>query len=111
MGLKSYRLGKEAEERAVLFLEQNGFMVIERNFFSRFGEIDIIAKKDGVVHFIEVKFSTSSEPILAITPKKMRKILKTIDYYLLRHKIDCYQIDALLLKPNSVEIVENISLL
>lgn len=49
--------GKVYEERGCEYLRENGFEIIERNFFSRFGEIDIIALKDNVLHFIEVKGS------------------------------------------------------
>ncbi|MEA1892504.1 MAG: YraN family protein, partial [Campylobacterota bacterium] len=47
--------GNLAEEKACTFLYSNGFTVVEQNFYSRFGEIDIIATKDEVLHFIEVK--------------------------------------------------------
>ncbi len=47
--------GNLAEDKACKFLDENGFMIVERNFYSRFGEIDIIASKDEVLHFVEVK--------------------------------------------------------
>ena len=47
--------GNLAEDKACKFLDENGFMLVERNFYSRFGEIDIIASKDEVLHFVEVK--------------------------------------------------------
>ncbi|MGE4511988.1 MAG: YraN family protein, partial [Sulfurimonadaceae bacterium] len=47
--------GNEAETLACTFLFDAGFSVLERNFYSRFGEIDIIAFKEDVLHFIEVK--------------------------------------------------------
>jgi len=48
--------GEKSEHLATLFLEQEGFTIIERNFFARkLGEIDIVAQKEEVLHFIEVK--------------------------------------------------------
>jgi putative endonuclease len=47
--------GDIAEELACGFLLERGFFIVERNFYSRFGEIDIIASKDDTLHFIEVK--------------------------------------------------------
>ena len=47
--------GNIAEEKACEFLYDNGFSILDRNFYSSFGEIDIIATKDDVLHFIEVK--------------------------------------------------------
>jgi putative endonuclease len=58
------KFGDESEILAVRFLEQEGFIVLERNYFARkLGEIDIIAKQDDILHFIEffsthVRFST-----------------------------------------------------
>lgn len=83
---------------------------MERNFHSRFGEIDIIAIKDGILHFIEVKYSKNYDPIERITQSKIRKITKTIDFYMYSNNMDMdYQIDALLVKNELIEIVENIS--
>ena len=83
--------GKIGEDRACAWLESNGFKILERNFFTRFGEIDIIAlevldfnndcKKDIVLHFIEVKNYTRTSPAYAISPKKLDKIYKSIDIY------------------------------
>ena len=85
-------------------------MVCETNFHSRFGEIDIIAKKDQVLHFIEVKYSKIYDPITRITPSKLNKIIKTIDYYMYKKNLDSdYQIDAVLVNDKLIEIVENIS--
>ena len=47
--------------------------MVERNFFSQFGEIDIIALKKGVLHFIEVKSGENFDPIYAITPSKLKR--------------------------------------
>ncbi len=49
------KIGKLGEDIAVKYLVGKGFEVIERNFLRRYGEIDIIAKKDGVIRFVEVK--------------------------------------------------------
>ena len=66
--------------------------------------------KEGVLHFFEVKFSQKYDPITRITPSKMSKIIKTINYYLLTHGSICdYQIDAILVMPNNIEIIKNIS--
>lgn len=107
MGLKE---GKEAEELASLYLQKEGYKIVAQNFYSKFGEIDIIATKEDVLHFCEVKFSQKCDPILRITPSKMSKIIKTIGYFFLTKKVDCdYQIDAILVTPEKIEIIKNIS--
>ena len=52
MGLKAYLSGLLGEDKAQSYLKKQGFEIIERNFHSKFGEIDIIAKKDEILHFI-----------------------------------------------------------
>ena len=84
--------------------------MLERNFHSRFGEIDIIATKDEILHFFEVKYSKNYDPIERITPAKLKKIIKTIDFYMYNNDMDLdYQIDALLVNNKLIEIVDNIS--
>ena len=58
-GLKTAkrRLGDIGENLACVFLEKRGFEILERNYLRKWGEIDIVTKKDGVIRFIEVKDS------------------------------------------------------
>jgi putative endonuclease len=94
----SLKIGIEAEEKASSYLVKEGYRLLARNFHSKFGEIDIIALKDNVLHFYEVKFS------------KNIKIIKTVDYYLMTHPSTYdYQIDAILVTPENIEIIKNIS--
>ncbi|CAM2881604.1 YraN family protein [Helicobacter burdigaliensis] len=93
--------GKEAEDFAIKFLEQQNFTIITRNYFSKFGEIDIIAKKDGILHFIEVKSGDGFEPIFNLTKTKLERIQKTIHCYLKSDTIS-YCIDGLILHKQEV---------
>ncbi len=111
MGKDSLLRGKKGEEKAVEYLIAQGFDILERNFHSKFGEVDIIARKNGILHFIEVKSSERYEPIYAITPAKLSKILRTVEYYRMKHRSTlAYQIDALLVRKDAIELVENISM-
>ncbi|MBE6903432.1 MAG: YraN family protein [Ruminococcaceae bacterium] len=83
------KLGDFGENRAQAFLKKNGFEIIERNFRTNFGEIDIIAKKENVFHFIEVKTrnqSTKLAPRCAVNNEKQRKITNTACIYLKKIK-------------------------
>ena len=104
--------GNLAEDKACEFLLNNGFMIIERNFYSRFGEIDIIATKDGVLHFIEVKSGLDYESAIQnITPKKLSRLIKTGNVYLKKNALDVdFVYDAIAVTPKNVEMVENITL-
>lgn len=107
----SRKKGNEGEDKACLFLEQHGFEIIERNFFSKYGEIDIIALKNKIIHFIEVKSGENFEPIYAITLKKIQKIQKSLQYYLLKNNPQSdYCIDAVIIKKDHIELIENITL-
>lgn len=106
----SYAIGKEAETKASAYLEKEGYTILERNFHSKFGEIDIIALKEGTLHFCEVKYSQKYNPLFRITPSKMKKIMMTIQYYFLTHPSSyCYQIDAISIQDETIEIIKNIS--
>lgn len=107
----SRQKGLEAENFACEFLLQNHFEIIERNFFARVGEIDIIAKRDGVIHFIEVKSGEKFEPIYNITLSKQRKLIEAIAYYIsARSLTQAYCLDALIVKGGQCELIENITL-
>jgi putative endonuclease len=106
--------GDKSEDLATEFLEQEGFVILERNYFARkLGEIDIIAKRDEVLHFIEVKSgkSDSFDPVYNITPNKLRRVINSAHYYLKTKKLDfSYSIDALIIRGNKVDFIENITL-
>ena len=52
---ESKKLGNLGEEISARFLEKRGYSVIERNYLRKVGEIDLICKKDEIIHFVEVK--------------------------------------------------------
>jgi putative endonuclease len=77
--------GDAAEERACRHLDRSGFTIVERNFRTRGGEIDIVARKGDDIVFVEVRsrevpdFGTPEE---SITPAKRRRIVATARQYL-----------------------------
>jgi len=105
--------GNQSEDLATLFLEQEGYAIVERNYYARkLGEIDIIAQKDGVLHFIEVKSGKADfDPVYNLTVAKLRKIINSAHYYLKSKAIDLpYCIDALIIRGDEVEFIENVTL-
>lgn len=104
--------GNIAEERGCHYLKENGFRIIERNLYNRFGEIDIIAIRGDTLHFIEVKSGRSYEQaIFNITPHKLQKLTRTIQTYIQQKKLDLpYCIDALIITPEGISFIENITL-
>ena len=104
--------GNAAEAKAAAFLQKNGFVIIETNFYSRFGEIDIIASKEGILHFVEVKSALDYESAINnITPSKLQKIVKTAQVYLKKNGLDCdYTFDAVVVTPYETELIEDITI-
>jgi len=104
--------GNYFEEKASDFLSSNGYLIIERNFYAKkLGEIDIIAKKDDIYHFVEVKSGTTFEAVYNITPAKLHKLLRSIQYYLKVKNLDvAYCVDAIIFAEEDLEYLENITL-
>ena len=110
MCLNTREIGNIAEDKAIEFLKINGYEIIDRNFYTKFGEIDIVAKKDGVLHFIEVKSGKNFKSIYNITPIKIKRIISSINVYLNKKKTNFpYQIDAITIDDEELEFIKNIT--
>lgn len=84
-------IGAAGEEIAAFIIQEKGYTVIERNYKCRIGEIDIIAVKDRVVHFIEVKTRTNNKygfPAEAVNFEKQKRIKNTANYFAVRNKYE-----------------------
>lgn len=84
---KSYDMGRLGETVTVRYLEKHGYKILDRNFRIRGGEIDIIAEKDGIIAFVEVKarsgnFLSSGE--YAVDKRKKQLIIKASAEYMLK---------------------------
>ncbi len=85
-------VGKEGEEIAVRYFRKRGYRIIERNYRTPLGEIDLIAKDGDVIVFVEVKTRTDSafgRPFEAVDWRKKEKIRKVSLCYLkkFRHEV------------------------
>ncbi len=95
--VKSKRtIGQNAERQAEIFLQRRGLKLLERNYRSRFGEIDLIMRERDALIFVEVRsrqLNNFGTPAITITYQKQQKLLKTAQIYLQRHdlgeKISC----------------------
>ena len=104
--------GKYFELKAIDYLKDNEFEIIEVNYFAKkLGEIDIIAKKNDVYHFIEVKSGKNFEAIYNITQQKLYKLYRSIDLYIKHKNLDVsYSVDAIIFSGEELEYLENISM-
>ena len=87
-------LGKIAESIAEKFLIKNGYKILEKNYWlKRYGEIDIIAKKDKIYYFYEVKALKENsifDPSIHYSSQKKKRLEKLVLYYTNKHNIDEY---------------------
>lgn len=98
-----------------MFLMKHGFTVLERNIANRFGEIDVVAKKKGVIYFFEVKAGKQGgwlNPAENLTKEKLRKFLISVEHYCLTNKIKNYRVQGIVvLLPQGQEGETKIELL
>jgi putative endonuclease len=111
-------LGKLGEDKASDYLIKNGFKIIEKNYSTKFGEIDLIAVKDNVLRFIEVKLKKGEDfgtPEEMIGPTKLFQVTRMSQFYLMAKpemakKYDQYSIDAVCVVVNENDEVERINI-
>lgn len=104
--------GNIAEDKGCEYLRSRGFRIIDRNVYNRFGEIDIVALKGNVLHFVEVKSAlTYEQAVNNMSASKLQKLNRTIQTYLQKTKYSCdYCIDALIVVDDTIEWIDNITL-
>ena len=137
---KTQKVGEIGEKIAEVFLVKHGFIILERNFTCKAGEIDIICQKSGKIHFVEVKagrgrkvsYETLPEdsrkpyhvpynPFQNVTREKLAKCVRTIELWLSFHKKlvsreTYWQMDGISVSIDSdsrkaqVEYLENINI-
>lgn len=106
-------IGSDKEHKAADYLKEKGYEILQFNFFSRCGEIDIIARDRGVLVFVEVKYRKNLAyglPQEAVTYYKQKALIKTARYYLLTHGYGEYvkcRFDVVAMMPDSMELIKN----
>lgn len=81
-------VGTEYEARAAAYLESQGYRILERNYRTKIGEIDLIARDGAVLVFVEVKYRSGLNygyPIEAVGPRKAATIRLVASQYLQTH--------------------------
>ncbi|MDM8516408.1 YraN family protein [Desulfobacterales bacterium HSG16] len=113
---KNQRFGIQGESLAVRYLKSAGYHIIQTNYRTKIGEIDVIAKDADTIVFVEVKARSSARfgsPKHAVTHRKMRTISKVALYYLkitkqtrVRARFDVVSINTAGKMPE-IELVKN----
>ncbi|HRG63279.1 MAG TPA: YraN family protein [Burkholderiales bacterium] len=108
-------IGNAAEDLAAEHLISQGLKLVQRNFYSRFGELDLIMRDQDSFVFVEVKQRRAgiNHAIESITPAKQRKMVKTAQFYLLKlgRDVNC-RFDAVVIDElGQIEWLKNIIIL
>ena len=83
-------LGKIGEDKATEYLKKSGFKILDKNYKTHVGEIDIIAKDGEIIVFIEVKTRTTENygaPAEAVNKQKQEKYFKVASEYLVKNNL------------------------
>ncbi|MBX4210868.1 YraN family protein [Candidatus Parcubacteria bacterium] len=93
-------VGRVGEDTACQFLMKQGYSIVDRNYLKKWGEIDIVAKKQGIMHFVEVKTvsreitpdfdpkNSEYRPEGNVHPWKLQRMSRVIQTYILDKKIE-----------------------
>ncbi|MCL2799100.1 MAG: YraN family protein [Endomicrobia bacterium] len=104
-------IGFDKEKEAAKFLIKNGYKIIETNFNTKYGEIDIVAKHKDYLVFIEVKYRKSSDilsPQEAVTFQKQQKIIKSAIVYLKQNRIKSdIKFDVVAINDNEITLIKS----
>lgn len=113
--MNNRKFGDTGEDLACRYLQKQGYEILERNkHYSRFCEIDIIAKHKSTIVFVEVKTRKTNNfgtPLEAITTSKYANIKKGVQFYLAENKVKNFRIDVIgiTIKPEiTIEHLKNI---
>lgn len=98
--------GRNYEEKAAAFLKEHVFLILERNFRCRQGEVDIVGIHENCLVFVEVKYRKdvrSGMPEEAVGAGKQMKICRASDYFRIRHR----NYDSLQVRYDVIAILKN----
>lgn len=102
-------IGNQAEDKAAGYLIADDYQIIDRNWKNRWCEIDIVAKKDGRVYFIEVKYRKNSQygdGLDAITTKKLRQMQYAAQNWVnASHWDGDYELGVIAISPESTTYI------
>ena len=117
MSIATRKFGIDSEGLAAEFLRKKGYRILERNYRTRRGEMDIVAEEAGALVFVEVKARRGDQfggPHAAVGWRKQQQLIRVASHYMARHRIenrDC-RFDLVLisegpLRRKQIDLVRN----
>ena len=107
------QVGSGYEKKAGVYLQEQGYRILQYNFRSRQGEIDIVARDGRYLVFVEVKYRAdgrNGDPLEAVDLRKQKTIILTAQYYLARYRLSpqtpC-RFDVVAIQGDQIRLVKN----
>ena len=106
-------IGNKAEDNAAKYLKKQGYKILERNYNLPCGEIDIIAKKDKTLVFVEVKYRKNAEDfggaVAAVTKAKQKRVINAAISYIKTKKplYEALMFDIIAVSGDKIEHIKN----
>lgn len=112
MGQNKRSIGADHERIACEYLEGQGYKILECNFYSSAGEIDVVARHNGYLVFVEVKYrrdTMKGSPLEAISVQKQKTISKCALYYMKRYGLsdEAVRFDVVGILGEQVQVIQN----
>jgi uncharacterized protein (TIGR00252 family) len=108
--MKTTFIGKNAEAKVAKYFNNTGFKILDQNWRTRVCEIDLIAQKEAVVYFIEVKYRSSTKQgdgLEYITPKKLKQLHFAAEIWVQQNKwTGDYRLLAAAVSDSNIKIIE-----
>ncbi len=108
---KHNELGIKGEQKAVFFLQKNGFIILETNWRYKKNEIDIIAKNNEYIVVVEVKTRTTDyfdDVVNVVSNKQKRFLIESINSYIEEKNINLeVRFDIIFIVGDKIEHIEN----
>lgn len=106
------KIGTDYERKAGEYLKRQGYEILQYNFYSPAGEIDIVAMHEGYFVFVEVKYRSNNgagHPLEAVTLGKQQNISKSATYYLKKNQLYDVPVrfDVLSILGDEVQLLQN----
>ncbi len=110
--MNTRQIGNIFEKKSIKYLIKKNYKIVTQNYYTRFGEIDIIAKKNETFYIIEVKSEkkTSISSIFKMNSSKKKRIIKTALHYIEKNNLKNTQIvfSLIVVNDSKIEYYENI---
>lgn len=111
--LNKRQIGNLYENKARKYLSNNGYVILEQNYRTKIGEIDIIARNENYLCFIEVKYrdeKSLATGLYAVDKAKQKTIYNVAKMYMLENKIDddtACRFDVISVDGSDIELIKN----